>query len=252
MPRSKNKPTTLADLGKKISQIKTSQRLYILLLIAAFIIGYLVARVQLLEKGQTAAVAPGQQAAAPSAPNPKDVLKKLTPGHFPAKGNQNAKVTVVEFADFRCPFCEKFFTDTEQQLLKDYVDAGKVKFIFRNYQFLGDASVFAGNAAECANEQGKFWEFHDWLYKNQPPESDTSMYNVDSMTTAATSLGMNGDQFRTCLAATKFKDNVTKDLREGQGVGVSGTPTFYINGRQLVGAQPYTAFKTIIDEELKK
>ena len=210
---------------------------------------------QLLEKGSSqTAVTPSQtaQTGQPAPSDPKEVLKTLTAGHFPVKGAANAKVTIVEFADFRCPFCERFFTDTKPQIFKDYVDTGKVKFIFRNYQFLGDASVVAGNAAECANEQGKFWEFHDWLYKNQPPESDTSMYNVDSLTTAAGTLGLNTDQFRSCLSAKKYNNNVTKDMQEGQKVGTSGTPTFYINGRELVGAQPYTAFKTIIDEELKK
>lgn len=253
----KKQPLTLGDLFKKISAIKATQLVYVALLLAVFAIGYLVSRVQMLEKGgnaQTTGAAPtgSQQAAAPAAPDPKTVLQKLTDGHFPAKGNKDAKVTLVEFADFRCPYCESFFTSTEPQLIKDYVDSGKVKFEFRNYQFLGDPSVFAGNAAECANEQGKFWEFHDWLYQNQPSESDTSMYNVDKMTEAAGTLGLNTDQFRSCLSAKKYADNVQKDMTEGQSVGVSGTPTFYINGRQIVGAEPYDNFKTIIEDELKK
>lgn len=256
MPQRKTKkPLTLGNLITKILNLHTNQILYTLLLVAMFLIGYLVARVQLLEKGssQIAATPPQTaQAGQPAAPNPKEIAKTLTAGHFPIKGNANAKVTIVEFADFRCPFCERFFTDTKPQIFKDYVDTGKVKFIFRNYQFLGDASVVAGNAAECANEQDKFWEFHDWLYKNQPPESDTSIYNVDGMTNAATTLGLNTDQFRNCLSTKKYNDNVTRDMQEGQKIGTSGTPTFYINGRQLVGAQPYSAFKVIIDEELKK
>ncbi len=255
---TKTSSASKENLIDKASTMQAPQFTYFLLLIVVFVLGYFVARVQFFEKGNggtTPTTAPSGQAAAPQAPSvpdPKDVLKKITNGHFPVKGNSNAKVKIVEFADFRCPFCERFFTDTEGQLIKDYVDTGKVAFIFRQYEFLGAASVVAGNAAECANEQGKFWEYHDWLYKNQPDESDTSMFNTDSMTTAAVSLGMNGDQFRSCLSANKYNANLQKDLSEGQSIGVSGTPTFYVNGQQLVGAQPYTAFKAIIDTELKK
>ncbi len=257
--KSKSKGLTIGDIGKKISAIHANQVLYCLLLVAVFLIGYLIARVQFLEKGSTTATAtapsaPGQpqQPQAPSAPNAKDVLKKLSLGNFPVKGEKSAKVTLVEFADFRCPFCEQFFTNAEQQLIKDYVDTGKVAIYFRNYAFLGPSSIVAANAAECANDQGKFWEFHDWLYKNQPPETDTSMYNTDSLTTAAVNLGMNGDEFRNCLSSNKDNANVQKDLTDGQAVGVSGTPTFYVNGNQIVGAVPYDNFKTAIDNELKK
>ncbi|HVT01531.1 MAG TPA: DsbA family protein [Patescibacteria group bacterium] len=257
MPSAKTakKTLTLGDLGKKLSQIKLTQVLYILLLVAVFLIGYLLGRLQGIQAPTVAGTNNQQQAAAPaqpSVPDPKDVLSKLTDGHFPAKGNKNAKVTIVEFADFRCPFCERYFTDTESQIMKDYVDTGKVKYEFRNYQFLGDASVVAGNAAECANEQGKFWDYHEWLYKNQPDESDTSMYNTDGLAKGAEEIGLDVTKFRDCLDSKKYASNLDKDLNEGKSIGVTGTPTFYINGRQLVGAQPYLAFKTIIDEELKK
>jgi protein-disulfide isomerase len=253
--RKKRKSLTVGDILKKASAIKANQVMYFALLVAVFLIGYLVARVQLIESGTTTApdttAAAPNQPAQPGAPDPKDVLKKLTNGHFPVRGNSDAKVKIVEFADFRCPYCESFFTNTESQLMKDYVDTGKASFAFRQYEFLGDASVFAGNAAECANEQGKFWEMHDWLYQKQPPETDTSMYNVDDMTNAAQSLGMNADQFRNCLSAKKYDKNVSQDMTDGQAVGVSGTPTFYINGVQLVGAQPYSAFQSAIETALK-
>lgn len=252
MPKAaKKKSLTLGDIVKKISQIRANHLLYALLLIAVFLLGYLVSRVQHLEnKSETATVPQGQQPAPALAP--AEILKTLTNGHFPPLGNKDAKVTIVEFADFRCPFCERYYQDTFPQIKKEYVDTGKAKYVFRNYQFLGEASVIAGNAAMCANEQGKFWEFHDWLYQNQPSESDTTIYNVDSLTTAAGSLGLNTEQFRGCLSSNKYNDKVQGDLEEGQKIGTSGTPTFYINGRQLVGAQPYAQFKAIIEEELKK
>lgn len=236
-------------------KINVTQLLVILLIIAAFLIGVLVTKVQYLEKGQTAATnpAPAQQAAQQPQQGLTDGQKvTIGNGHFPALGKEDAKVTIVEFADFRCPFCENFFTQTEPQIIKDYVDTGKAKLYFRQFAFLGDASVVAANAAECANEQGKFWDYYNYLYKNQPSESDTSMYNTDTLTQSATNLGMNGDQFRSCLSSKKYNANVSKDLSEGQTAGVSGTPTIFINGIAVVGAQPYSAFKTIIDQELAK
>ena len=241
----------LPVIGNNITPV-----LIILIIVGAFFIGSLWTKVQLLEKNGSA---PSTLVAAPVAPQGNQPQapapgQKYTVdvGHFPVKGKSDAKVTIVAFEDFRCPFCEKTFTDTEPQIFKDYVDTGKVKFAYRHYQFLGAPSVVAGNAAECANEQKKFWEFHDYLYKNQPSESDTSMYTTDRMTEIAGQLGMNVSQFKSCLSSNKYQKNVDQDFADGQKVGVSGTPTFYINGIQLVGAQPYSAFKTIIDQELSK
>lgn len=230
--------------------------LFVVLVIAAFLIGALWTKVQYLEKnGSSPATLTAAQAAPvgnqPQAPVPGQKYT-VDVGHFPVKGKDNAKVTIVAFEDFRCPFCERTFTDIEPKIFKDYVDTGKVKFAYRHYQFLGAASVFAGNAAECANEQKKFWDFHDYLYKNQPNESDTSMYTVDRMTEIAGQLGLNVGQFKSCLSSNKYQKNVDRDFADGQKAGVTGTPTFYINGIQLVGAQPYSAFKTIIDQELSK
>lgn len=229
--------------------------LYTLLLVATFLVGYLIATVQYLKNpSQKVADAGTPSAAAPAGqgqPDPNKVYEVGT-GHFPVKGNDSAKVTIVEFADFRCPFCEKFFTDTEPQLMKDYVDTGKVKFAFRNYQFLGPASVVAGNSAECANEQGKFWDMYEYLYKNQPPESDTSMYTADNLTQIAGTLGMDTGKFKSCMDSTKFQKNIDQDMADGQKVSVSATPTFFVNGKQLLGAQPYANFKALIDAELAK
>jgi protein-disulfide isomerase len=245
---------------RKLSVLNTSRIMVTLLIIAAFLIGVLYTKVQYLEKGQAGTVAQtaGNQAAggtagtvaqAPAAPGAK---VNVDPGHFPIKGDKNAKVTIIEFADFRCPFCEQFFSQTESQVFKDYVDTGKVKFAFRNYAFLGPASIVAADAAECANDQGKFWEFHDYLYKNQPPETDTTMYNTDTLTQAAVSLGMNDSQFRSCLDSKKDDALATKDMTDGQAAGITGTPTFVINGTLLVGAQPYASIKAAIDQELAK
>lgn len=232
------------------------------ILLSAFVISVaILMHGGVIRVGGTTATVPQQVAQQPSAPAavPAQVAPPapgakvdVSVGHLPVLGKDSAKVTIVEFADFRCPFCEKLFTDVEIQLIKDYVDTGKAKFAFRHYQFLGPASVTAGNAAECANEQGKFWEYHDWLYKNQPSESDTSMYTTEKLTAAATSLGMNGDKFSSCLSSTKYAKNLSDDLADGQKAGVNGTPATFINGQLVSGAAPYSNFKSLIDAELAK
>jgi protein-disulfide isomerase len=237
---------------KKFMPKSSNPILVALLVIAAFLIGVLFTKVQYLEKGQLAAGTGTQPAAVPTQAAGAGAKVNVAAGHFPIKGNSKAKVTIVEFADFRCPFCEQFFTNTEPQIIKDYVDTGKVKFAFRNFAFLGPASVTAADASECANDQGKFWEYYDYLYKNQPDESNTSMYNTDTLTQAAVGLGMDDNTFRTCLDGKKDEAKANADMADGQKVGVSGTPSFFVNGISLVGAEPYDSFKTIIDQELAK
>jgi protein-disulfide isomerase len=248
---STNLPQVTFDLNK-LKRIKTTQILVILLVIAAFLIGVLYTKVQYLEgnQGSNQAAAPSAAGTAAQPSVAPGTPVNVSVGHFPVLGDKNAKVTVIEFADFRCPYCEQFFTNTESQLIKDYVDTGKIKFAFRQYAFLGPASIVAADAAECANDQGKFWAFHDYLYKNQPPETDTSMYTTDTLTQDAVTLGMNGDTFKNCLSNKTDDSKQAQDLADGQKAGVSGTPTFFVNGVALVGAQPYSAFQTAINQAL--
>lgn len=246
---------TLGDILKKISKIKATQFVYILLLIAVFLIGYLVARIQYLERGSSAGTGSGQQTGsqqAPAAPNPKEALNKVGRAHLPIKGNGNAKVSIVEFSDFECPFCARFFSDTLLQLTKEYIDTGKAKLDYRHFplSFHPQAKPLA-IASECANDQGKFWEMHDKIFTvNSGGQLASS--NAETYKQWAAELGLNTTEFNSCLNGQKHAAIVDSDTKLGSELGVSGTPTFYINGRQLVGAQPYAAFKAIIDEELKK
>ncbi len=251
-------------LLSRVKQIKLRQPksytpiLIGLLIIAAFLVGQLYTKVQYLEQNGGSGVAAGTQQAAAGQQGAQQQqaaaqpVKNLSLGHFPALGNKNAKVQIVEFADLRCPFCEQFFTQTEPQIIKNYVDTGKATFSFRQYAFLGPSSTVAANAAECANEQGKFWAFHDYMYQHQPAETDTSMYTTDNLTTIAGQLGMDTAAFNSCLSSNKDAALAQKDFTEGQTAGVSGTPTIFIDGIPVVGAQPYSAFQTLIDQELAK
>ena len=198
----------------------------------------------------TVATTNAQTSPWPSQPTNPSGKVNVSIGHLPIKGNKNAKVTVVEFADFRCPFCERFFKDAFDSIIKDYVDTGKVRYAFRHYAFLGQQSVWAAEASECANEQGKFWEYHDWLFNNQASESNLEYYSKDNLIKYASNVGINTAQFASCLNSSKYAKRVQDDFSEGQQAGVNGTPTIFINGTSIVGAQPYTAFKTLIDQEL--
>lgn len=248
--------TGISSFFKHISMTKF---LVFTIVIFAFFLGMLTTKVVDLEKQVKDAGTPTVAAAAagtgtntiPSAaPAPAGPVN-VAVGNYPVQGDPNAKVTVIEFADFRCPFCEQWFKNTEPSLMKDYVNTGKIKFYFRDYAFLGPASTLAAEAAECANDQNQFWAFHDYLYQNQPDESDTSMYTVDNLSQVAGTLGMDQTQFQTCLSSKKDADKAAKDLSDGQKAGVNGTPTVFINGVPLVGAVPYDQLKQQIDADLK-
>ena len=172
----------------------------------------------------------------------------------PFLGNEKAKVTVIEFSDFECPFCRSMWRDTLPQLKKDYIDTGKIKFVYRDYPLDFHAGAKpAAEGAECARDQGKFWEMHDKIFQEQDKQGQgTIQFGKADVVKWAGQLGLNMNQFNQCLDSGKYKAEVEKDLKDGSAAGVSGTPTTFINGRSLVGAQPYTSFKTIIDEELSK
>ena len=207
-----------------------------------------------LGAGTTGSAPTQQQAGATPAPS---VYQNVTAGNLPTLGNNNAKVLVVEWADYQCPFCEQFFTQVEPQIKKDYIDTGKIKFAFRDFPFLGqptsdpagDESANAANAARCANEQGKFWQYHDYLYSHQGQE-DQGAFSKDNLKKFASDLGFNTDQFNQCIDSNKYAKDATDDMNAGKAVGVSGTPTVYVNGTQIVGAEPYSAFKDAIDKAL--
>lgn len=228
--------------------------LLVLLLISSFLLGALTTKLANQNAGSAyIGTQPSQQAGTqPAAPTPGAKVD-VKDGHLPVLGNKNAKVTIVEFSDFQCPFCKQWFDQTKDQLIKDYVDTGKVRFTYRQYPIpqLHPNAEKAAEASECANDQDKFWDFHDTLFKNQdtwaPLADPTSQFS-----TYATQLGMDKASFDSCLSSGKFVAKVKEDIDAGTAVNVNGTPSFFINGVSLVGAQPFASFKTAIDAELAK
>lgn len=163
------------------------------------------------------------------------------------KGNANAKVTIIEYSDFECPFCRSFYDNAHKEIIQKYVDTGKVQIAFKDFPLAFHQNAEgAAEASRCAAEQGKFWEMHDRLFQNNKELS------VENYKKWAAEIGVNTQQFNQCIDSKKYKDAVAKDTAEATKIGVQGTPTFIINGTALVGAQPFSAFEKAIEAELNK
>ena len=181
-------------------------------------------------------------------------LSVFTDNASPILGNPNAPITMVEFGDYQCTFCSKFFHETENSIITNYIKTGKVKILFKDYIILGQDSINAANAAHCANDQKLFWEYHSMLYNNWAGE-DTGWADLAHLHEFANTLGLDMDVFSTCMSDLKWNELVNLSSIDGQKLGVSGTPTFFVIDQnndviKIVGAQHYDVFKQIFDSAL--
>jgi protein-disulfide isomerase len=185
------------------------------------------------------------QAAVPSNKEAPTVDMKTYIDDDAIKGDEDAPVTIVEFSDYECPFCTKFYEQSLQQIEKNYVDTGKVKFIYRDFplSFHQNAQK-AAEAAECADEEGKYFEMHDLLFEKGVSGG------VSAFKQYAKDIGLNTKKFDQCLDSGEMAKEVQGDFIAGQQLGVSGTPAFFINGKLVSGAQPYSVFEQAIEQEL--
>ncbi len=161
------------------------------------------------------------------------------------RGNKNAKVKLVEYSDFQCPYCERHYP-TIKQILAEYGD--KVSFEYKHFPLnnIHPLAQPAAEASECASEQGKFWEYHDKIFENQRTLSQATL------TQWAQDLGLNMTKFNSCVQAGTYRTKVQEQAAEGAGMDVEGTPATFVNGQLVSGALPYEAFKQLIDAELAK
>lgn len=204
---------------------------------------------------------PAQIVQVPTAPNAPIQAPTPAPSADPAKpdddatlGEKDAPVTLIEFVDYQCPFCKRFFDQTFSQLKTEYVDTGKIKLVMRDFplSFHQNAQK-ASEATECAEEGGKFWEMHDLLFAKQDEWASSTTAN-DLFKQYAASLGL-GKTFDSCLDTGKHAQEVQKDLSDGTTAGINGTPGFWVigkdgRGQQISGAVPFSNFKTVIDSLL--
>lgn len=191
----------------------------------------------------------------PSPVQPVNVV--FTIDSDPFKGDKNARVTLIEFTDYQCPFCARHSTQTAPQIEKDYIQTGKVKYVLKDFPIASiHPQAFKGHeAAHCAGEQGKYWEMNGRLFANQKAMSPKDLSDH------AQALALDMPQFQQCLDGGKYAGKIRQDLTEGQKSGVQGTPTFFLGQtepndskvkvvRIIRGAQPYAAFKQAIDSLL--
>ncbi len=162
------------------------------------------------------------------------------------KGDLNAPITIVEFGDYECPFCARFYSQTFEQIDKQYIKTGKVRYVFRDFplSFHRQAQK-AAEAAECAGEQGRYYEMHDLLFEQGVQGGEAAFIGY------AEEMGLDKSDFKDCLYSGEMAEEVLNDFAEGQRLGVQGTPNFFVNGIMISGAQPFTVFEQIIEKELE-
>lgn len=172
----------------------------------------------------------------------------------PSIGDANAKVTMVEFVDYQCPSCRSFWRETEPRLKKEYIDTGKVRLVFKDFPVvqLHPDAMLAAMAARCANDLGKYWQFHNEIFHRQQFGDEVVRFTMKDLKKWGGAIGLDVDSFNSCLDSSRHRDEVAKDQSEGATVGVQGTPTFLINGHAIVGAQPYLVFKKVLDDALRE
>lgn len=191
--------------------------------------------------------------------NPLSSNVSVSADDDPVKGDPNAPITIIEFSDFQCPFCKVFHETSLPMIEKNYIETGKVKFVYRDYpiQQIHPNAVPAALGANCANEQGMFWEYHDKLFENQRQWENLDPENgISTFEKYAEELDLDTDTFNTCLESGKYLEEIRKDLQDGVAYGVSGTPGFFIGNEKIgyglvSGAQPYTAFERVLDQLLE-
>lgn len=170
--------------------------------------------------------------------------RDVAEGGRPARGPVDAPITIIEWSDFQCPYCQQA-TATVERVLAAYGD--RIRFVYRHYPLPNHPDAIpAAEASLCAAEQDRFWPFHDRLFANQ------DQLSVDGLKRHAATLGLNAATFNACVDSRKFRAEVEADMAAAEEAGVTGTPAFFINGRPLGGAQPYEAFERVIEDELSR
>lgn len=180
---------------------------------------------------------------------------KISIDDDPMKGDPNAPITIIEFSDYECPFCQRFYVNTLPLIEENYINTGKVNFVYRDFpiQSIHDNALPSALATECADDQGKFWEYHNMIFdKKSTWEKIDGANLLQEFEQYAVVLGLNIEEFNACLESGKYLDEIKKDLQDGRDYGVSGTPAFFIGNDklgyvELKGAQPFESFQKVID-----
>jgi protein-disulfide isomerase len=164
-------------------------------------------------------------------------------------GEASAPVVVAEYADFQCPYCKEFADGPGRQLKEEYVDTGRVRFVYRHFAFIGDESTWAAEASDCADEQGRFWDYHDRLFAAQGDEN-SGAFSRDNLRAFAAELGLDTERFNQCLESGEYRSEVRQEYAEGQRLGVQGTPTLFVDGLLVRNGGDYDVLRSAIESAL--
>ena len=174
----------------------------------------------------------------------------------PILGNPDAQITLVEFGDYQCHFCNVFFHSTEEDILKNYVETGKVRMIFKDYNIIGPDSISASHGAHCANDQGLFWEYHDILYTNWTGENN-GWASSENLVKFAQEIGLDMDEWSECMTNELHSQTILASNEDAKSLELTGTPAFFVidpDGKttRIFGAQPFEVFENIFETKIKK
>lgn len=228
---------------------------YSVLIVLAFATGVLVGYVAWGRNAATTVTAaapapasaaqqpPAQVQAAPVTPQSQFTRYDIAIEGYPSNGPEDAKIVIVEFSDFQCPYCRRFHQETYKALLDAY--PGQIRFVYRNLPLtqIHPEAMSAAVASLCANDQNVYWDYHDKLFSSET-------LGDDAYVQYATELGLDMDKFSACLTGGEYDDFIQQDMDYSLSIGVQSTPTFFINGLAIIGAQPLTSFQQLIDKEL--
>lgn len=231
---------------------------YAVLVVVAFGIGLMLGYVVWGGKSATPAAPQAQAPVVVATPTLESVQYNISVEGHPSIGPDDAPITIVEFSDYQCPYCTRWHEDTYKQLMDAY--PGKIRFVYRNFPLsFHQNAVLSAQAALCAGDQAQYWPYHDKLFteKNLVNNPEGTVLDVATYVRFAADLALDTTAFEACLTSEKYKQQVQDDVAfanslppENGEPAVGGTPTFFINGKRLVGAYPFAYFKTIIDEQL--
>jgi protein-disulfide isomerase len=228
------------------------------ILIAAIMVGGAIVFATLYKSGSTP-TAPGGNAgnAAAATSTAANAAQAMTLGSRDAiLGNANAPVTLIEYGDYQCPYCGEFFSQAEPEIVQNYVNTGKVRFVFRDFAFLGPESTAAAEAAQCAEDQNKLWPYHDALYSAKVADDakggqeDDGFFSAAELLKLGQQVGLDMTTFTSCVNNNTDANIVAQEKGAAANAGINSTPSFLINGQAVTGAQPYSVFEQAINAAL--
>lgn len=200
----------------------------------------------------------GESDSSPALPTQPAAVNSGVDGKAMMSGSADAPVTIVEYADFLCPYCAKYTNEVEPDVRRNYISTGKVKFVFRPMAYIAGDSARAAAGGYCAADQGKFWDYHDYVYKKTWSDyysqgmkpDEVTLFRPDNTKSLATAAGLDSDASQLCVDSGKYSAAVKQATDEAHSRGISGTPHFLINDRDFTGFAPYSVVKTTIESFL--